>query len=285
MPPITCCVFISYLVTLVKIKTMNEYTNESNVEVTSNPVRDKRRRRKDIFPGLFILLIGVVFLMRQTGVIFPHWFFTWPVLLIGIGVFSGIRHGYRNGGWLIPIIIGGLYLINEMVPGMGMGQYIWPIVIIAVGLLLIIRPKKSNHWVRWQQQHWHNSEQWTKQQDGAGAYNQSGDYLDITAIFGGVKKIILSKSFKGGDITSLMGGTEVNLTQADINGVVTIDATSIFGGTKLIVPPTWDVQSEVVTIFGGVDDKRQINSEALNPGKVLRLEGTCIFGGIDIRSY
>ena len=62
-------------------------------------------------------------------------------------------------------------------------------------------------------------------------------------------------------------------------------ATNIFGGTKLVVPPTWDVQSEMVAIFGGVDDKRQIKGVHLDPNKVLILDGTCIFGGIEIRSY
>lgn len=95
----------------------------------------------------------------------------------------------------------------------------------------------------------------------------------------------MSKNFKGGDITNFMGGTEIDLTQADINGQIKIDATNIFGGTKLIVPPTWDVHSNVTCIFGGVDDKRQFNGEILNPDKVIHLDGTCLFGGIEIRSF
>ena len=82
-----------------------------------------------------------------------------------------------------------------------------------------------------------------------------------------------------------MGGTEINLTQADIQNKVTIDTTNIFGGTKIIIPPTWDVQSDIVAIFGGVDDKRQILSQASDPTKTIRLSGICIFGGIEIRSF
>ena len=111
------------------------------------------------------------------------------------------------------------------------------------------------------------------------------DIIDATAVFGGVKKIILSKNFKGGDITNFMGGSEINLTQADFNGRVKIDATNIFGGTKLIVPAHWDVQSEVVAVFGGVDDKRRFIGVQPDPNKVLILDGTCLFGGIEINSY
>ena len=57
------------------------------------------------------------------------------------------------------------------------------------------------------------------------------------------------------------------------------------GGTKLIVPPTWDVQSEMVAIFGGVEDKRRINPEMINRNKRLILMGTAFLGGLEIRSY
>ena len=82
-----------------------------------------------------------------------------------------------------------------------------------------------------------------------------------------------------------MGGSEIDLTQSDFTGRIVIDVTNIFGGTKMIVPPTWDVQNDITAIFGGVDDKRQISGVTLDPNKVLVLDGTCMFGGIEIRSF
>ena len=33
----------------------------------------------------------------------------------------------------------------------------------------------------------------------------------------------------------------------------------VFGGTKLIVPPHWKIETEeVVAVFGGLNDKRQV---------------------------
>jgi hypothetical protein len=52
------------------------------------------------------------------------------------------------------------------------------------------------------------------------------------------------------------------------------------------VPANWNVQSDIVTILGGVEDKRPMmapGSSANN--KVLILKGACVFGGVDIRSY
>src|SRR6202012_1055536 len=73
----------------------------------------------------------------------------------------------------------------------------------------------------------------------------SEDFIDSTAIFGGVHKKIVSKNFKGGDITTIMGGTELDFTQADFTGTIRLDVTQVMGGTKIIVPAHWEVRSEV----------------------------------------
>ena len=82
-----------------------------------------------------------------------------------------------------------------------------------------------------------------------------------------------------------MGVSEIDLTQADFTGRIRMDVTNIFGGTKLIVPPTWDIENDITAIFGGVDDKRKIHGVNMDANKVLVLDGTCMFGGIEIRSY
>jgi predicted membrane protein len=246
----------------------------------------KFRKGSNILPGLFILAIGGLLLMRQMGFFFPYWFFTWPMLLIAIGVFVGLRHGFRGGGWVILILIGGIFLIDNFNPAFNLRQYMWPIILIAIGLVILFRPKRYGRWKdgryrarfhRWQERYGvpaADEPQYSKE-----------DYLDITSVFGGVKKIVVSKNFKGGDITNFMGGTEVNLTQADINGTVTIDASNIFGGTKLIVPANWDVKSDVTAIFGGMEDKRDLHSIKADPNKLLIIDGTCMFGGIEIRNF
>ena len=103
-------------------------------------------------------------------------------------------------------------------------------------------------------------------------------------MFGGLHKTIVSKDFKGGDITIFMGGAEINLSQADINGVAMIDITQVMGGTKLIVPPHWEIRSQMTSVFGNIEDKRQ-ESKVTNPEKVLIIDGTSVFGGIEIRNY
>jgi hypothetical protein len=56
------------------------------------------------------------------------------------------------------------------------------------------------------------------------------------------------------------------------------------GGTKIIVPPNWEVRSQLTSVFGNIEDKRQ-NISSTNPEKVLIIDGSSVFGGIEIRNY
>lgn len=114
----------------------------------------------------------------------------------------------------------------------------------------------------------------------------SEDYVESTSFMGGVKKNVLSKKFKGADITNVFGGAEINLSQADMESTATMELTNVFGGTKLIIPPHWEINSELVSVFGSIEDKRPIQpNTAMGEAKILVLRGTTFFGGIDIKSY
>jgi hypothetical protein len=225
-----------------------------------------------VMGGIVILAVGTLLLADQMGLDLPRWVFSWKTLLIGIGLFIGARHNFKSWGWLIPIGIGLVFLAEDIFWEFDIRpQFIWPVAIIIVGLVMIFRRgKKRDDSVR-----------------TTGFINQGpeqGEVLDSVAIFGGSKKNILSKNFRGGDVTSFFGGSELNFMQADIQGVAVLDITTIFGGAKLVVPSNWTIKSETVSIFGGTDDKRQMLTEA-DPNKVLVLEGTVLFGGIEIKSY
>ncbi|MBA3649091.1 MAG: hypothetical protein H0W62_11175 [Chitinophagales bacterium] len=237
--------------------------------------RDARKHQGSIWLGFLLLIVGIGLMLQKAGTPIPNWLFTWKTFLILLGIFIGVRHQFKGAAWLVLILIGGISMIDDVYPSLSLHQFSLPVIIIAVGLWLIIRPKNYRHWDQ-ESMKWKNARP---------PINSGEDYLDTTSVFGGVRKIILSKDFKGGDVTSFMGGTELDLTQADINGRVTLDVTSILGGTKLILPTNWDVRSELVSVFGGIEDKRPRESITVNPDKVLVLKGTCFLGGIDIRSF
>jgi predicted membrane protein len=222
-------------------------------------------------------LIGGAALVKASVTDLPDWLFSWQMFLIALGLFIGIKHGFRGPAWFILMLVGGVFLFREVYPEWEIRRYIWPLVIMVIGFLLIIKPRR-----RWNEKK--NADSGGESILGEKESWSKNDYVDSTSIFGGAKKNILSKDFKGGDIVNIFGGTELNLTQADINGKVTLELTTIFGGTKLIVPPNWSVQSEAVTIFGGLEDKRSLTPTE-NSDKILLLRGTVLFGGIEIKSF
>ena len=222
-----------------------------------------------IWGGLVLVIFGGLFLAHEAGVDFPRWIFSWEMIVISIGIYIGARQGFRPGGWMIALAVGSIFLIDDLNYDINLRPYLWPSIIIAVGLYMIFQPKHRKNRNRF----------------GDSALTSSEDRIDATSIFGATKKNIISKNFKGGDITAIFGGTDLNLMQADFTGTIVVDITQIFAGSKLLIPANWNIKSEVVTIFGGIEDKRPMATEAPDSSKVLVLKGTCIFGGIDIKSY
>ncbi len=110
------------------------------------------------------------------------------------------------------------------------------------------------------------------------------DYIKSTAVFSEVKKTVISKNFKGGEIVNVCGGTDINLVQADIHHPVVIDLFQIFAGMKIIVPAHWKIKSEVVSVFGEVDDRRFIQGIPQDDNKVVYIKGTSLFGGVTIKN-
>ena len=259
--------------------------NEQNIE----PTNRYKRTHSHVWLGLLVLVAGGLLLFRQVGFYVPSWIFTWQMLLIAIGIISGIKSGFRGGGWLIMIAIGAIFMYDRFVPGLDLWRYLWPLILIGLGLIIILKPRGHHRHRHWKKKFHEKFDRWEESHrtipiEESQNYSKE-DFIDITSIFGGVKKIVVSKNFKGGDITNFMGGTEVNLSQADIQGTVRIDATNIFGGAKLVVPASWDIKSEATAIFGGIDDKRDLHTIKPDPNKTLIIDGTCLFGGIEIRNY
>lgn len=254
-----------------------------------NDMRYQRKKDSPKLFGLGLLCAGILLWGYKMGAPIPHWIFTWPVLLITIGFIIGVKSRFHNPGSFIMMLVGGAFLIDQNVPGLNFHNYILPALLIGIGLVYIFRPRRN--WDQKLKRHWENRYQTNApaepyvQPANAAIEGDNSEYIDINAVFGGVKKLILSKNFKGGEINSFMGGSELNLMQADIQQPVVLEVHNVFGGTKLIIPANWDVKSEVTAIFGGIDDKRSLNTAGPDPGKTLILKGACIFGGIEVANY
>lgn len=245
---------------------------------------EKNHRKGKIFGGLLIAGVGCLFLAREMGTYIPSWVFTWQMFLIVLGIYVGIKQAFQNIGWLIMILIGSAFLLRDYMPEYNFTHYLWPVALIIVGIYVMLKPRGRyrRHWRKWDRYKNRQKENdWQQRGTGTG-----DDYIDISAVFGNVKKNIITKNFKGGEVNCVFGGGEINLSQADINGTAKLEINAVFGGVRLIVPSHWQVKSELSAVLGSVEDKRpQFKDVSNDQTKVLILEGNAVFGGIEIHSY
>lgn len=264
---------------------------------------NKHNNTSRIWSGLIILGVGLVFFLRNVGIHIPGWVISWHTLLIIIGLLVGYKRNFNGGGWLIMVLIGGFFTFQDVLNA-DFSKYYIAIGFIVLGLFVIFKPKSTHdRWHRkWKQKfaahrEFGKSADFDKSADFEYAGPDSSDtgysytdredseVLDSVNVFGGSHQNVYSKNFKGGDVIAVFGGADINFTQADFQGSITLEVVAIFGGVKIIIPPSWEIKSEIAAIFGGMDDKRAIGPVSDTDRKVLVIKGVALFGGVDIRNF
>ncbi len=254
--------------------TIIEDPNKPETVYTSQP------QKRYYLTGLALVATGVLyFLDRTTEIQLPVKFISWELILILAGIFVGEKSSFKGFSWLVCIGLGLYFMLDEFYPDFDLRLYFGPTALILLGAYFIFGPRSNSGRKR------RRYDQNTTEKGFASDNSGADDYVDVVSIFGGVNKNVISKQFKGGEATSIFGGTELNLMQADFEGKVRLELTQIFGGCTLIIPPHWDLKTEIVSIFGGVEDNRPTQNSTIDIKKVILLKGTSIFGGIEIRSY
>lgn len=224
--------------------------------------------------GLLIILIGLSLLLRQMNVFTPRVegiLFSWQMLLIVIGLFILFFVENKTTGFIL-LIVGGFFILPEIysLPYNFLKNF-WPLLLILVGVFVLF---KSGVFGR------------KKPQDQSLTSGEDFAYIDEVNIFSGAERKISGKNFKGGKITSIFGGSELDLTAATLSpGENVIDLFYVFGGSSITVPPDWVVVNRVTAIMGGFADKRSgLITDENDQQKVLIVRGFVMFGGGEIRT-
>lgn len=106
--------------------------------------------------------------------------------------------------------------------------------------------------------------------------------IRLRSIIGGQSFRARGDVFGGGSISTLMGGVNLDLTRAEMEGTsVVVDLNVVMGGIKVRVPREWVVVTEVTPIFGGVRNRTR-PPEKDGPAPELTIRGTVVMGGLDI---
>ncbi|MCI0750885.1 MAG: DUF5668 domain-containing protein [Flammeovirgaceae bacterium] len=117
---------------------MEVQENKSN-----SPERKRSKSLNNAMAGTVLIIIGAILFADRAGVEFPDWLFTWPMILVAVGIFIGAKEGFRDWGWLIPITVGVVFLFSYHVEGYSF-QQLWPVIIIVVGVTMLLNSGKKH---------------------------------------------------------------------------------------------------------------------------------------------
>ena len=225
--------------------------------------------------GLAIALFGVVLVLDRLNLVIAdqvlRW---WPMVIVAVGalIFSQSRRVGGGVNGVIVMIIGGWLLLNSVgILRVRFWEMFWPLVLVGIGSMLVMQTLRR------------------RSSEVSGA--DSDNTLNVFAALSGVKRTIAATRFRGGEITALMGGAQLDLRQAIIppGEEAALDFFLVMGGCEIFVPSSWTVSTPLVPVMGGIDDKRLPplpggDTLAGRPAPRLVLRGLIVMGGIEIKS-
>jgi len=233
---------------------------------------ERKRFQGRTILGIILVLIGIFMIGRSLNIFPPGLaddLFSWPMILVILGILLLTSRPGSTSGWIL-LIIGAIFLLPRITHlPYSLREVFWPVVFIGIGLLILFKSLTG-----------------MRRKNYAQTSGSTTDYIDEVAILGGSDRKITSESFKGGQITSIFGGSQINLLHARLApGDNVVDVFSLFGGSTLIVPRNWNVKVEVTSILGGFSDKRSVvESTGKQQEGILVIKGLALFGGGEVKN-
>jgi len=215
--------------------------------------------------GIFIVILGVLFLADNHGYLDADDYLRyWPVILLVVGVVNVVRPEGRLKGAIFLIVGTWILLFNTGIVDLEIRVF-WPLILVGLGVMLVWRALSGAN---------------PPSSGLQGGVDEST--INSFALMSAVVRKNGSPAFLGGDLTAVMGGCEIDLTQAQLGAEeVTIDTLAIWGGIEIKVPPDWTVVGKVMPIMGGFSDSTRAPRDG---SKRFIVKGTAIMGGIEVKN-
>src|SRR5690349_9782452 len=118
--------------------------------------------------GLIILGVGLVFFLKNFGIHIPHWVISWHTLLIVIGLLVGYKRNFNGGGWLIMVLVGGFFTLED-IGEFDLSKYYFAIAFIILGLYMIFKPKRTE----WDKERW--KKRWRRKHADFSSFSEPED--------------------------------------------------------------------------------------------------------------
>jgi predicted membrane protein len=224
--------------------------------------------------GVFIMAAGVLLTLDRLELVeIGGTLRLWPGFLIVVGVVmlanrTDAAGRFWGGAW---IVVGGWLLLNTLgLVRVAIWELFWPAVLILIGMKLVTQTTR-------------------RRADAAAGVSASGSQI---AILAESNRSSQNAPFRGTEMTAILGGCRLDLRQATIppGEHAVIDVFALMGSVEIWVPGTWSVNTDVIPILGGVEDKRLLPSKGPETGAVaeppptLILRGQIVLAGLTLKN-
>ena len=265
--------------------------------------------------GVGLVLFGIGLLIYNlfpfTKMIIASYLNVYLLIFI-LGIIRGINKNFRgNDWWIIMIIAAFLWLANLDLVRYPLWGVLCPAVLVIVGARIILSRKNKSiaknaaqpytevndipqlpiddTGIPGAEQHYHHQEEQTANHSRhhhhtGSSYDAANDYVRVDTVLGSNSKVVISKNFQGGNVSSIMGSTNLILSKADINGTAYLDIFTLMGEINIIVPADFNIINNTPSLLGSVEDKRNFMTET-NNDKNLVLRGQVIMGSVNIKNF
>ena len=244
---------------------MNQHNNQSRVVL-----------------GAIIIVFGVLALIDNMHIFESFNVLSfWPTVFIVAGLLK-IFQTHNRGGFVVGafLVAVGIFLTLEH---LGLLYFHihdwWPLFLIGAGVLVLSKGSDQNDLGRRIRENLGIG-----RAQGVGGEDGKADglsYMNVASVMSGSTRRNDTQDFRGGELTAVMGGMEIDLRQASMASEATINVFAIWGGIVIKVPADWSVVSRAIPILGGAVD------QTIPPpftGKRLIIDGYVVMGGVEIKN-
>jgi len=247
-------------------------------------MREKRKHNfaGQIALGIFVILMGVGFMLDNLGWLnFNPSIHLLPMMLVVFGIVKIVQTRTTQG-----VVIGTAMILFGVVAALkSLGlldvswRDLWPVFMIALGLLVVYRS------VMRQRNGGQPSDPFIIKTPLVFPRQQTmpsdDSTINVAAVMGGFVRRITSADFRGGEVTAIMAGCELDLRQSSIHGEAVLNVFALFGGIQIKVPPDWSVVLQGTPVMGGFDERTTWPPDT---SKRLIIRGVAIMGGVEVRN-
>ncbi len=212
--------------------------------------------------GLAVIAAGVLFTLDNLGLADADDFFIyWPVVLILVGTAQLFGGGRQQTVWGWILILAGVWflLYNVGIVDLEPWIFFWPLILVLIGINLIMGALRRS------------------------VPTDTDSVVTGFAFWSGIERQFATSDFRGGDLTAIMGGCDIDLRQAKIQGdPPTLHVFAFWGGIDIRVPEEWHVDWRVLPLMAGASDETIAPASEQAPTLVVR--GMAIMGGVAVKN-